>query len=180
MPTQPETMPAKLEALLGEHFADAARLCRFLAGDDAGRELHADATALAALHFSQLRKPERFRQWFYAIIRNRWRTTYSRRRATIQLDDAALLYASDSSPEQAMEIALVDSALAKLTENERAAVVLHYIEDMPVEEVARVLGISRPAVKTRLHRARRKLAPIMRMLMGDALPAPAGGTTHEN
>lgn len=180
MPTQSETIPAQLEALLGEHFADAARFCRFLAGgDDAGRELHADATALAALHFRQLRKPERFRAWFYAIIRNRWRTTYSRKRATVYLDDAMHLSARETH-EQAMETALVDSALAKLPENERAAVVLHYIEDMPVEEVARVLGISRPAVKTRLHRARRKLAPIMRMLMGDAQPAPAGGTTHEN
>jgi RNA polymerase sigma factor (sigma-70 family) len=180
MPTQPETMPAKLEALLSEHFDDAARFCRFLAGgDDAGRELHADATALAALHFRQLRKPDRFRQWFYAIIRNRWRTTYSRQRMTSHLDEASL-YPSDRSPELSMETALVDSALAKLPENERAAVVLHYIEDLPVGEVARVLGISRPAVKTRLHRARRRLAPIMRMLMGDAQPAPVGGTTHEN
>ncbi len=180
MPTQPEIMPAKLEALLSEHFADAARFCRFLAGgDDAGSELHADAAALAALHFRQLRKPERFRAWFYTIIRNRWRTAYRRRRTTSHIDDAMLLSARET-PEQAMETALVDSALAKLPDGERAAVVLHYIEDLPVGEVAKVLGISRPAVKTRLHRARRRLAPIMRMLMGVAQPAPAGGTTHED
>jgi RNA polymerase sigma factor (sigma-70 family) len=180
MPTQPETVPAQLEALLGEHFADAARFCRFLAGGEAaGRELLADATALAALHIRQLRKPDRFRQWFYAIIRNRFRTAYRRRRAVSHLDDAMLLSACET-PEERMETALVDSALATLPEGERAAVVLHYIEGLPVGEVARVLGISSPAVKTRLHRARRRLEPIMRMLLGVAQPAPAGGTIHED
>lgn len=175
MPTQPETIPPKLEALLAENFDGAARFCRFLAGNEtAGRELLADATALAALHIRQLRRADRFRPWFFAIIRNCWRTNCRRLHNLCGLDEAMLLSSSET-PEEAMETALVDSALAKLPENERAVVVLHYLEGLPVGEVARTLGISGVAVKTRLHRARRRLAPILRMLLGHPQPAPAGG-----
>jgi len=34
---------------------------------------------------------------------------------------------------------------------------LFYYEDMPVKEIAALLGIKENAVKTRLHRARKKL-----------------------
>jgi RNA polymerase sigma-70 factor (ECF subfamily) len=41
---------------------------------------------------------------------------------------------------------------------ERSAIALAYIEDMALAEVARIEGCSVGAVKTRLHRARRRLA----------------------
>jgi predicted DNA-binding protein YlxM (UPF0122 family) len=48
-------------------------------------------------------------------------------------------------------------ALERLPRGEREAVTLYYLEDQGVEAVARFLGISSNAVKTRLHRARQKL-----------------------
>lgn len=48
-------------------------------------------------------------------------------------------------------------ALQALPPAQRAVVFLHYHADMPVSEVARVVGSSVPAVKVRLHRARRSL-----------------------
>ncbi|SNT64637.1 RNA polymerase sigma-70 factor, ECF subfamily [Asanoa hainanensis] len=54
-------------------------------------------------------------------------------------------------------IALV-AALQTLPRAVREAVVLHYIADQPVAEVAAALGCSVEAVKTRLLRGRRALA----------------------
>ncbi|WNI24401.1 SigE family RNA polymerase sigma factor [Streptomyces sp. ITFR-16] len=53
-------------------------------------------------------------------------------------------------------VALV-GALGELNSEQRRAVVLHHLLDLPVEEVARETGVSSGAVRTRLHRARRIL-----------------------
>lgn len=51
----------------------------------------------------------------------------------------------------------VERALRKLSEPLRAAIVLRYIEDMPYDEIADVLGISLGTVKSRLNRAHEQL-----------------------
>ncbi|MCX4787167.1 MULTISPECIES: SigE family RNA polymerase sigma factor [unclassified Streptomyces] len=53
-------------------------------------------------------------------------------------------------------VALV-GALGELSVEQRQAVVLHHLLDLPVEEVAREAGVSNGAVRTRLHRARKIL-----------------------
>jgi RNA polymerase sigma-70 factor (sigma-E family) len=64
-------------------------------------------------------------------------------------------------------------ACLSLPPRRRAVVVLRYFEDLPDEEVARILGISVSTVKTQAHRAlaslRAELAP----------PAPADGPPDE-
>lgn len=50
--------------------------------------------------------------------------------------------------------AAVNDAIAALPETQRMAVVLRRFEDMPYEEIARVLGTTVPAVKSLLFRAR--------------------------
>jgi len=52
----------------------------------------------------------------------------------------------------------VRAAVLQLPARQRAVVVLHYLDDLPVSEVAAVLGCSEGTVKTHLHRARRALA----------------------
>ena len=51
----------------------------------------------------------------------------------------------------------IDSAMAALSEKERLAVVLRRHEGMPYEEIAIVLGVSLPAVKSLLFRAHKLL-----------------------
>jgi RNA polymerase sigma-70 factor (ECF subfamily) len=53
-------------------------------------------------------------------------------------------------------------ALATLPMKDRAAVVLHHLCDVPVAEVARTLGASPGATAVRLHRARARLAEVLR------------------
>jgi RNA polymerase sigma-70 factor (ECF subfamily) len=52
-------------------------------------------------------------------------------------------------------------ALRRLTPSQRAAVFLHYEADLPVREVARLMGTSAAAVKVHLHRGRNRLREIL-------------------
>jgi len=60
----------------------------------------------------------------------------------------------------------IEAALGNLPEKERLAVVLRRYEELPYEEIARVLGCTLPAVKSLLFRARislrEQLAPYLR------------------
>ncbi|MCX7716651.1 MAG: sigma-70 family RNA polymerase sigma factor [Endomicrobia bacterium] len=49
---------------------------------------------------------------------------------------------------------VLSSSLNKLPEKYRNVIILKELEGRPVDEVAKILGISVPAVKTRLHRGR--------------------------
>lgn len=60
------------------------------------------------------------------------------------------------------------NAVAALAPRQRAAVVLHYYEDLPVLEVARVLNVSESTVKQHLHRARARLAELLGEEVGHA------------
>ena len=53
--------------------------------------------------------------------------------------------------------ALLEKAIAELPDAFRSVFVLREIEALTVEETAEVLGLAANTVKTRLHRARRKL-----------------------
>jgi RNA polymerase sigma-70 factor (ECF subfamily) len=55
----------------------------------------------------------------------------------------------------------VAKALLHLTEKQRAIVVLYYLHDLSVKDVAVELGMSDGTVKTHLHRARSILAPLL-------------------
>ena len=54
------------------------------------------------------------------------------------------------------------AALRSLPERQAHAVALHYLEDLPVSEIARVLDIAEGTVKVHLHRGRLALAELLR------------------
>ncbi|MFG3604226.1 RNA polymerase sigma factor [Micromonospora chersina] len=64
---------------------------------------------------------------------------------------------ADRSPEH---LALL-AALRGLPEGQRQALALHYLVDLPVDEVAMTLGVSPGTVKSRLSRGRQALAALL-------------------
>ena len=52
-------------------------------------------------------------------------------------------------------------ALARLSPNQRAAVVLHEYADLPTRDVARILGCSQATVRVHLAQARKRLRPLL-------------------
>ena len=53
-------------------------------------------------------------------------------------------------------------AIERLSASQRAAVALFYLEDRPITDVAEVLGCSEVTAKVHLHRARKRLAELLR------------------
>ena len=53
------------------------------------------------------------------------------------------------------------AAIRTLPPRQRAVVALYYLDDMPVSEVADIVGCSESSVSVHLHRARRRLADIV-------------------
>lgn len=66
----------------------------------------------------------------------------------------------------------VTRALRELPEEMREAVVLHYIADLPVDQIAAETGTPPGTVKARLHRGRARLA----RLLAETDPAPGRAT----
>ena len=71
----------------------------------------------------------------------------------------------DTPYDAAMSDQRVLSAIARLSDRQRASVILHYYADRPVKEVADLLGSTTAAVSVHLFRARKNL----RDLLGDDL-----------
>jgi RNA polymerase sigma-70 factor (ECF subfamily) len=61
----------------------------------------------------------------------------------------------------------VVTAIATLSPMQRAAVVLYYWADQPVQEIARTLAVSESTVKQHLFRARGRLAELLREEVGE-------------
>jgi len=60
----------------------------------------------------------------------------------------------DRSEETSSEL---QRALLQLSPEERLPLVLHFYLDLPLDEVARTLGVSQSATKSRIYRAARRL-----------------------
>jgi RNA polymerase sigma-70 factor (ECF subfamily) len=58
-------------------------------------------------------------------------------------------------------------ALLTLSVQQRAAVILYYLEDRPLDEVAGVLGCHESTARVHLHRARRRLAELLSVEVSD-------------
>lgn len=55
----------------------------------------------------------------------------------------------------------VRRAIAQLSEKQRVAVVLFYYQDLPIAEIAVVLGCKEPTARVHLHQARQRLAELL-------------------
>jgi RNA polymerase sigma-70 factor (ECF subfamily) len=144
--------------------------------------------ALAALpRFREEPRPDgasSFRSWLFQIARhlvsNERRS--SRRHPTAPIETAALEVAAIDDPAaravERDEAARAWAAVLRLPDDRRTAVVLRFVDEMPVAEIATVLGRSEGAVRVLLHRALRSVAAELRAPQ-DARRAgqPAGSAT---
>ncbi|MGC4779399.1 RNA polymerase sigma factor [Micromonospora chalcea] len=91
----------------------------------------------------------------WRLAANRWRSV---RR---WLAARARLGASTEAPEPSPDRVAVLAALRQLPESQRRVVVLHYLSDLPISEIAETTGMPAGTVKVYLSRARTALAPLL-------------------
>jgi RNA polymerase sigma-70 factor, ECF subfamily len=103
----------------------------------------------------------RFKTWLLAIANNLGVDTLRRRRDVVEFNPETHAGTGGSPEAQALEAdrsRSVQSAVATLPETYGVPLILRYTEGMSYAEIAEVLDITIPAVKSRLFRARNMLA----------------------
>ncbi len=132
---------------------------------DGGRSLRSSRSAAP-----NAATEERLRAWLIRVTvnecRNLWRTLWHRRVELREVGDADTPpYEEPAFSEPAYE--RLYAALGELPEKCRIVVHLFYFEDMGTREIAAVLGIKEPTVRTRLVRARKLLKQTLKEAWDD-------------
>jgi RNA polymerase sigma-70 factor (ECF subfamily) len=105
--------------------------------------------------------------WLLAIARNKALTALARR-SEVGLDDemAATLVDPNADPERALEekdrSEVLGQCLAQLSPEHGQIISLVYYREKSIREVAEIVGVPEPTVKTRMFYARRRIAELMR------------------
>ena len=152
------------EALVGMHQQRVyAHGYRLLGNSAEAEDLCAETFLRAFQRLDTLRADPSIIHWLLRVASNlgisqlRHRTA----RPTVELDEARELPTDALTPEQHLlqssRQEVLRRCLDQLTPKERIAVLMFYLEERPLEEIARVLGCGMPGAKSRVHRARHRL-----------------------
>ena len=143
--------PTDLEALFRTEGDGVYRtLYAFTGGRaDVAEEATAEAFARAVESQQELRDPL---AWIYRVAFRVAIDELRRDRRRGTLTDV---------PTAPPDLAGLMDALRRLSPNQRAAIVLRYVLDLDVDEVAKRMGVARPTVRVHLHRGRARLRELL-------------------
>ena len=146
------------EELTVQHSSDAFRLAAAMVGPDEAADMVQEAFVAAWRMLPTLRDSDRWEPWMRSILMNRCRNalrTRTRRPHLVVLDMDRPIAAAHAVHEPMREVdarwAARYYASAALRPEDRAVIVLHYLADLPLREVAATLGLRLGTVKSRLN-----------------------------
>jgi len=155
-----------MEMLIARWQGRFGRLAWRLTGQrEAARDVAQETWLAIVRGIRRLDDPARFRIWAYRIVSNK-SADWIRRRGTARTvardlqETAARTDPSQDGVQDGDRAGEVDSmrtALAQLPDEQRAILSLHYLDQMDVARIARVLNVPVGTVKSRLHHARGRL-----------------------
>lgn len=159
----PDLVPPSTVVDFDDFYAEHARrtvaVAYALTGDwGAAEDLTQEAFLAASRRWTEIRDYEDPGAWVRRLVTNR---SVSRWRRLVR-ESAAVARLSRRISDVAADPELADPefwvAVHALPPQQARAVVLHYVDDRSVEDIAAVLGCSEGSVKTHLSRARHTLA----------------------
>ncbi len=171
--------PAAFEALVKSHQHRVYDFCvRMVSDRDEAFDLTQEIFVSIHQHLDKFRADAKLTTWIFRIARNHClnRLKYLKRRGKGRSDEwgeANELAINDSvgapsRPDDQLEAArerdLVHRAVAQLEDDQRMLVSLRDIEGLSYEEIVEITELPIGTVKSRLHRAREKLADILEAL----------------
>ncbi len=172
------------EVLYRRHCSQVYRQARALVGNEPETEEVVQEVFLTLYQKAKMfRGDAALSTWLYRLTINAALTRLRRRRRTREVDVADYLpkYQADGhhlkpvvdwSQDLERQLArkqlrrILEQALDQLKPADRAVVILSDLEGIPNREIGKVLGLSVPAVKTRLHRARLVLRGKLAVTLG--------------
>ena len=159
---------AAFDQLMMQHQQRVVALAwRLLGTQDDARDAAQEAFLRVYKHLHKYDPAQDFNGWLYRIVVNVCRDLHRQRGRHGVSFEASLEAGTVSEPisgedteasaRLAQQRALVQRALACLSEKERQALVLRELEELPTEEVARILGSSPVTVRSQISAARAKV-----------------------
>ena len=131
--------------------------------EDSGLDVLQEVWISAFRSIHKLKDPGSLRSWLYSITHgiavDRIRKNYSREQAEkVQFED----FQEAEEPTFAEEdAAAVHQALSEIGVKHREVLVLYFLEDLSLAEIATVVGCSEGTVKSRIHYAKRAMKEIL-------------------
>lgn len=102
-----------------------------------------------------LKEPAYFKTWLFRILINECIQLLRKQKRVEVANELERDIMEGNAPYEAVEF---QEALANLEFDLRAVIRLYYYEDLPLQQIAEILGVPKGTVKSRLHRARTILA----------------------
>jgi RNA polymerase sigma factor (sigma-70 family) len=160
------------------HLDAAYNLARWLSGNAADAEDIVQEAFMRAFRFFDSFHGETARPWLLAIVRRTWYTEWRRRASSHEVaafddeldrvDEMTIdgWGASPNDPQALLirdeDVRLVHEALAQLPVEFREVLILRELEDMSYRDIAIIADLPIGTVMSRIARARRKLAAVLR------------------
>ena len=143
---------ADYDAFFRAEYAKVVRVVQGVIGDRARAEdVAQEAFVKVYIHWHQVSTYERPDAWVRRVaVRLAIRVARRDRRRTLLERRAEPITTTPAETD-------IMARVATLPRAQRVAIVLHYLEDRPVSEIAEVLGCADVTARVHLHRARRRL-----------------------
>ncbi|MBZ8132746.1 sigma-70 family RNA polymerase sigma factor [Afifella sp. IM 167] len=158
-------IPAELRRQIEELIPHLRRFARYLVQDaEWADDLVQECLVRAVSSFDRFQPGTNLKAWLFTILRNIYkndlRKSANRRRVETDLQNDPRTY---TEPEQESVVALgeVGAAFALLSAEHREILLLTAVEGVPYEEAARLLGVPIGTVRSRVSRARTRLAQLI-------------------
>lgn len=127
---------------------------RILRDPELARDAAQQALLVAWRDLRTLRDPDRLDPWLYRLVVRACYAEARQRRRTIGLTSLAVIRSVHEQPiAQVDDHDQLERGFRRLSPEQRTVVVLHYYLDLPLTEVAGIMGIPDGTVRSRLHYA---------------------------
>jgi len=132
------------------------RFVRTMQSDETAAEDVLQTIWLAVVRsLGRLRNPEKFEAWLFGIARRTIADRFREQYRNPPSDHEVEVAEDDQGIEMLCISDAIEAGLNSLHAADREAVVLHYLAEIPIPEVAEICGVPPGTIKSRLHRARR-------------------------
>jgi RNA polymerase sigma-70 factor, ECF subfamily len=146
--------------------AFAWSLCHNAADAD---DLVQDTLAKAWANRERFEAGTNLRAWLFTILRNTWYSAAAKRKREVADEDGkhAASLSAEAAQDWAIEMDALREALDKLPPEHREAIVMVGAAGLSYEEAAEIAGCALGTIKSRVNRARNRLAELMDMPRGE-------------
>ena len=154
---------ALLTRLMETHGTSVLRVCFLYLHDHGLAQDAAQSTFLNAWKaLDRFRADASEKTWLMAIAVNTCRTILRSREYRLYATGADPEHLAEPAEDPILPDGTVAQAVMSLPHKYREVLILHYYQNLPTADVARALHVPEATVRTRLHRARRMLEPLLK------------------